>query len=347
MKVVIDIAKLHPQALKRGSGIYAFQLYDSLLGLKDQNQYFLRHIPEHREANVVHFPYFDPFFLTLPLIKEVPTVVTVHDLIPIRFIKHYPPGLRGKIKWFWQNLSLKGAAAVITDSNSSKKDIIKLAKIPSEKVSVIYLAASQSFKKLTSGNWREKIMHRHNLPKKYLLYVGDINWNKNLPGLIKAFTKVKPKFPQFKLVLIGSAYTNNSLPEFQEIQQLISKYSLKSEVIFLNYVAENDLVAIYNLATLYIQPSFYEGFGLPVLEAMSCGCPVISSNQSSLPEIGDQAVTYFDPYQEEDDLAKKLTLTLSSPHKLRELSGKGLAQAKKFTWIKTAQETVKVYEKIS
>jgi glycosyltransferase involved in cell wall biosynthesis len=346
MKVVIDIAKLHPKALKRGSGIYALRLYNSLLGLKDKNQYFLRQTTESHEATIVHFPYFDPFFLTLPFIKEVPTVVTVHDLIPIRFIKHYPPGLRGKIKWFWQNLSLKGAAAVITDSESSKKDIIKFANIPENKIAVIYLAAGQNFKKLTKGKWQEQVRHKYNLPKRYLLYVGDINWNKNIPGLIKAFTKVKSQFPQFKLILVGSAYANNSLPEFQEIQQLINQYNLKDEVMFLDYVPENDLVVIYNLASLYVQPSFYEGFGLPVLEAMSCGCPVVSSNQSSLPEIGGQAVTYFDPHQE-GDLAKKLILILSNPHKLRELSNNGLVQAKKFTWLKTAQETVKVYEKIS
>lgn len=120
---------------------------------------------------------------------------------------------------------------------------------------------------------------------------------------------------------------------------------MQEEIIKLGFIPTVDLVKIYNLATLYVQPSFYEGFGLPILEAMSCGCPVLSSNQGSLPEVGSQAAAYFDP-NSTGDLELKLTKLISNKNKLQELSIKGLKQAEKFSWQKTALETKKVYEQV-
>ena len=184
------------------------------------------------------------------------------------------------------------------------------------------------------------------------MYVGDLNWNKNVKGLIQAFKKLKVKSSKLKvtvknlkLVLVGEALVNPELPEAKKVKRLIEELQLKGDILLLGFVPNRDLVAIYNLATLYVQPSFYEGFGLPVLEAMSCGCPVLSSNQASLPEVGERAVEYFNPYKKKE-LVEKLFFLLSNKEKLKELSIKGLKQAKKFFWKKTALETKKIYEKV-
>lgn len=378
MKVAIDITRLYSDALTRGVGYYAVNLVKALQELKDGNKYYLQDkVSKNSPSDVIHFPYFDPFFLTLPLINKRPTVITVHDLTQVKFPQHYPRGVRGEIKWQIQQRLLRQADAIIADSLSSKKDIQGIINYPESKIYPIYLAADTQYKKLAISDWQLEIKKHYHLPETFLLYVGDINWNKNVKGLIEAFCKVKCHPPaggsnvtptlklrragktttstyakamadrqNLKLILIGNAFENNELPELQELKTLIKKYKLEGEVNLLGFVPLEDLVAIYNLAMLYIQPSFYEGFGLPVLEAMTCGCPVISSNQGSLPEIGGKAVEYFNPYIP-GELANKISSLLTNNTKLTKLKVLGLSQAKKFFWKQTALATIRVYEKIS
>lgn len=346
MKVLIDISKIHPYALKRGVGSYALNLVKSLKELpKDNNEYFLqRDKQDYQKIDIIHLPFFDPFFLTLPIIRNKPTIITIHDLIPLKFPKHYPAGIKGKIKGYMQRLLVSKVQAIITDSISSKKDIVKIMNYPQEKIYSIYLAAGEEFKQLT-GNWQLAIKEKYHLPDTFLLYVGDANWNKNISGLLKAFYDVKTTDSKLKIILIGSAFKNDNLLELQEIKKLIKKLNIEKEVKLLGFVPIEDLVAIYNLAALYIQPSFDEGFGLPILEAMSCGCPVLSSNQGSLPEVGGQAVEYFNP-NKNGELVKKLIFLMNNKNKLNSLKILGLRQAKNFSWLKTAAETKKVYEAI-
>lgn len=348
MRVVIDISQLHPAALKRGVGFYTLNLFNSLKKLDDDNSYLLKREKEEgirkekeEKVDLIHYPYFDPFFLTLPLVKNKPVVVTVHDLTPLKFPQHYPSGIRGKIKWQIQKTSLKGTRAIITDSENSKKDLIEIASLPKDKISVVYLAPGRGFKKLEEENYKFKIKKAYQLQDRFVLYVGDLNWNKNVKGLVKAVSKVNQKV---KLVLVGSAFKEENLKELKELKRLIKKLKLDNKVKLLGFIPNKDLVAIYNLATLYIQPSFYEGFGLPVLEAMSCGCPVLCSNQASLPEVGGLSVEYFNPFKKEE-LEKKLVLLVTNKDKLREMSNKGLKQAQKFSWKKTALETREIYKK--
>lgn len=346
MKIVIDISQLHPAALKRGVGFYSLNLFKALCKLNDNNQYILKKEKSSGlEADLIHYPYFDPFFLTLPLIKTRPTVVTVHDLIPLKFPKHFKAGFKGKIKWSIQKFSLKQVKAIITVSESSKKEIIEIIGFPKKRIFPIHLAASEEYKKLEIRNWQLKIRKRLHLPKTFLLYVGDINWNKNIKGLIEAFKIVKNKNNELKLILTGPAFANNNLKELKEIKNLIKKLKLENETRLLGFIPTIDLVKIYNLATLYIQPSFYEGFGLPVLEALSCGCPVLCSNQASLAEVGGRAVEYFNP-NNKNEFIKKLVDLIANKEKLKALSVLGLRQAEKFSWRKTALKTRKVYEKV-
>ena len=176
MKVVFDIQRLHPLALKRGVGFYTENLVKALNNLEDSNEYILS---QKRLKNInfdlIHYPFFDPFFLTLPFLKKKPAIVTIHDLTLIKFPKQYQPGLKGKAKFIIQNLSLKNISAVITDSINSKKDILKILRIPENKVHVVYLAADKNFKKLANNKWEVKVREKYHLPNKFILYVGDLN----------------------------------------------------------------------------------------------------------------------------------------------------------------------------
>lgn len=350
MKVAIDITHLHADALSRGVGYYANNLFLALQDLKDGNAYSLINKGRDQcDADIIHYPYFDPVFLTLPLFNKKPTIITVHDLTQVKFSEHYPRGIRGEIKWQIQQRLLRQANAIITDSLNSMKDIQKIINYPKAKIYPIYLACDTRFKKLSTGSRDEIINNKYHLPKTFLLYVGDINWNKNVKGLIEAFQKLKINPPaggnNLKLILVGSAFQNKILNEQQELMLLINNLKLYQDIMCLGYVSDNELSAIYSLATLYIQPSFYEGFGLPILEAMSCGCPILSSDQGSLPEIGGKAVEYFDPRKPEE-LYNKLINLLGNKERLQNLKISGLKQAAKFSWEKTAKLTTQVYEKI-
>src|SRR3989339_18333 len=278
----------------RGVGIYASHLYEALVKNFSSDEYHVKYEAPYRvTSDLVHYPFFDPFFLTLPIRPKLKTVVTVHDLIPILFSEHFLVGVRGKLKWKMQLARLKRVNAVITDSTCSKEDIIRLTGIDESKIFVVPLAPTQTRVTVTIS---EKVRAQYQLPRKYLLYVGDINWNKNVIGLINAFNKLEKK--GLGLVLVGKALAGPDIPEKRAIMQAIQDSPKKDQIKLLGFVPSHHLPMIYKLATLYVQPSWYEGFGLPILEALSKGTPVISSNQGSLPEVGGAHVHYFDPHHQ-------------------------------------------------
>jgi glycosyltransferase involved in cell wall biosynthesis len=349
MKISIDITRLHASALKRGVGFYTFNLFQALKDLNDNDSYFLIKEKEKEAKNVdlVHYPYFDPFFLTLPFFKKASNVITVHDLIPLKFPSKYKIGIKGSLKWQVQKNLLKQVDVVITDSKTSKKDIINITGYPAEKIEVIYLAAGKKFKQFKKAEWVNKLLSKYNLSKDFLLYVGDLNWNKNVPGLLEAFADIVflPQFKNLNLALVGGAFENENLAELKGLKSLIKKLNLEKKVSLLGFVETDDLVKLYNAAFLYIQPSFYEGFGLPLLEAMSCGCACLSSNKASLPEVGGRAVSYFNP-NKEGDLKLKLKSLLGSTKKIKSLAEKSLKRAEKFSWKATAEKTKQAYKNV-
>src|SRR3989344_319355 len=342
MKIAIDISPLEKSSLLahrvRGTGFYIDNLKKSLLKYFPQNKYifFTRGENLPKDINLVHYTYFEPFFLNLPGIKTQKTVVTVHDLTPLVFKKFFPAGIKGNFKWQIQKLGLKTANAVITDSESSKKDIIKYTGLPSSRVNVVYLAAGEEFKRI------KNIKNKYNLPEKFVLYVGDVTWNKNLPRLIEAVKKINVSF-----VMIGSAIMqknfDRSNPWNQDLSKILKLTEDDKKIIKLGFVSQEDLVAIYNLSTVFAMPSLYEGFGLPILEAMSCGCPVVTTKEGSIQEIAGEAAYYVNAY-DVDDIANGIGELFFSQKLQQELSEKGLIQAKKFSWKKTAEETIGVYE---
>lgn len=293
-------------------------------------------------VNLVHYTFFDPFFLTLwgKVPKNTPYVVTVHDLIPLRFPEHFPSGLRGKLKYQLQKIALKRAAAIITDSESSKTDIAKYIVYPKDRIHVVPLAAGSVSATVALG---KTIAKEYNLPSSYILYVGDINWNKNVVGLINAFSKIKDN--KTALVLVGKAFTGSvTTSELRAIDNAIEHSPKKQLIKKLGFLPTHHLSAIYKGAILYIQPSWYEGFGFPVIEALSQGTPVLSSNCGSLPEVGGEYVHYFDP-NDQDDLIDKLQVLLANNMLRTKYHEAGITWSKKFNWKNVAEETLRVYEK--
>jgi len=351
MNIAIDISPLknghYLQHRVRGTGFYLQNLKSSLEKYYPENKYvyFNRGDSLDEDIDVVHYPYFEPFFLTLPFFKKQKTVVTVHDLTPLVFKRNFPVGVKGSIKWQIQKLALKSADAVITDSQSSKKDIVKYIGLPSSRVSVIYLAVGKEFREVKSSKFKvQSLLSKYNLPDKFVLYVGDVTWNKNLPTLIEAIKKIN-----VTLVMVGSALVEKEFDETNPWNQDLLKVSKLTEndkrIIKLGFVPKEDLVVIYNLATVFVMPSLYEGFGLPVLEAMSCGCPVVTTSCGSIPEVVGDAGYFVDPY-DIDDIANGIWEVYFNQKVQKKFSQKSLKQALKFNWKETARETVRVYEKV-
>lgn len=352
MIVAFNIKPLSSGHKYRGVGQYTRKLLDELKKMDLEIYEFEDHLPSQK-IDVAHYPWFDLFYRNIPLRQKSPTVVTIHDVMPLIFSDHYPVGVKGKINLKLQKLALSKCKKIITVSETSKKDIIKYLKVKEDKIKVIYEAADEDFK-ILSDNQKLKVKRKYSLPDKFILYVGDANFVKNLPFLIKGFQALKKNkvFKDLKLVLIGGAFLkkvdNIDHPELASLKltnQLIEKFNLADEIIRPGQVETADLVGFYNLATCLIQPSLYEGFGIPILEAFSCGCTVLSSNRGSLPEVGGEAAVYFDP-NDQKQFIELITEILNS-HSLRaKLSNLGFKRAEKFSWEKTADETIKVYQEI-
>lgn len=347
MKIAFCTRPLKSQHQGRGVGTYTRLLF-AALKKEHKNltiQEFNIDVPE--DVDLVHYPFFDPFFLTLPVFKKKPTVVTVHDLTPLIFPQHFKSGLKGSVRWQIQKLALYRSQHVLTDSHSSSVDIKKTVGIDAKKISVVYLAANEIYQPLKK-NEIEITAKRYQINKNYFLYVGDVNWNKNIPGLLRAFALFREKYPSLnvkKLLLVGGSFLESNLPEVTIIREVIKNLCLEKDVVFLGQVNDTQLCHLYNLAYVYIQPSFYEGFGLPLLEAMSCGCPILSSNTSSLPEISGKAAVYFDPVSVDSILEAMEKSIFWSEKEYYQQSQSALLQSKQFTWKKTVQETIKAYEK--
>lgn len=354
MKIAINTYPLKSGHRDRGIGFYTTNLISNLKKESEVEIQEFIDTQEVKNVSLVHYPWFDFSFHTLPLIKPAPTVVTIHDVIPLIFKEYYPVGFRGQTNFFLQKLALKNCKAFITDSRISKRDIIKYLKIEEEKISVVPLAVDDSFR-LLNENKRINIKRRYSLPDRFMLYTGDANWVKNLPFLIKGFKILKRDliFSDVKLVLVGGVFLKKvdnidhpELESLKKVNELLVKLQLEKEIIRLGQIDIESLVGIYSLATVYVQPSFYEGFGLPILEAMSCGTPVVCSKEGSLPEVGGNAAIYFDP-KNLNQLVTLLGDLLRDKSLRNRLSKLGLNQALKYSWKKTAKGTVNVYQSLN
>ena len=342
MKVALDTSPLISGHESRGIGAYTKNLVEELKrGRWDFDFVFFENGNYSSEVDLVHYPYFDLYFKTLPLKSEKPRIVTIHDVIPLVFPEHYPAGIRGRVNFFFQKIALKNVDAVICDSRTSKEDIANKLSFPKNKIHIVYLAVSSSFKKIDDQKFLNEVSNKYKLPKKFALYVGDVNWHKNIENMLKAI-----KISNIDLVMVGKALVDEKIPQTREINGLIGKLGLNKLIIKTGFIEEDDLAAIYNLAKLTLLPSYYEGFGLPVLESMACGTPVVASNVASIPEISKDTIFFCEPIDPED-IARKVKEVFSLPQdKLDSLSEKLIGEAKKYSWHRVASETVNVYRSV-
>jgi len=270
--------------------------------------------------------------------------------------------VRGKINFWLQRSNLKNVDRIITISETSKKDIVRFLGYPQDKIDVLYLAARNVFRHISDAEKLKKVKEKFDLPDRFVLYVGDVNYNKNISALIKACQNL-----DLFLLIVGKQafdigqgeigyplrgpsdwlrfFLKRPHPEIAHFKELFNLFSTYKKVKLAGFVDENDLVAIYNLATVYCQPSFYEGFGMPVLEAMACGTPVLAAKINALQEIAGDAALFFDPYNV-SDLAENIKSIFENTYLRKDLIKKGRVKARDFSWLKTAQDTLKVYEKI-
>lgn len=348
MKLLLDTSPLQNASSVRGIGTYTRELLASLRELRDlpeplivQATHEVGQIqnPESH-FDVVHYPFFDFFFSTLPDRLKLPTVVTVHDTIPLVFPDEYPAGIKGKLRFWGQKRRLKMVDAVITDSESSRRDIVKYLGVAEAKVYVVPLAASPKIVPPTEYG-QQKARQELELPAKYALYIGDINYNKNLPTLLLALTQLPE---DIHLCIVSATFGNTAIPEGERLADIITENGLRDRVHVLDIPQEKvDLLSsVIAAAKCLVQPSLYEGFGLPVIEAMQVGSVVVCANTSSLPEVAGEAAIMVEPTITglADGIARAVSLRGEDREQI--ISG-GQRHAANFSWEKTARQTHDVY----
>lgn len=292
------------------------------------------------EYNMLHFMF---TIIPPPWIEKdhnVPIILTVHDIQQEYFPEFFSNEVLDFRRRFYR-ASVEKANHIIAISNYTKKTLIEKYAVPEDKISVIHNGYNNNIFKKLSGRVIEEIQKKYDLPRSFLFYPAASWPHKNHIILLRAYKILKMKYNfKDKLIFTGIRKENH-----EAIEKEIDRLSLTNSVIHLGYLPYQDLPALYNIARLMVYPSLFEGFGMPIIEAMATGLPVTCSNTTSLPEIAGDAALFFDP-NDPDDIAK-IVIRLYYNKELRStLIRKGLERAKFFTWENTAAKTLKVYENV-
>src|SRR4051812_45554220 len=286
------------------------------------------------EADVVHFTNG-----MLPLMSPVPTVVTIHDM-SLRLYPRYHPARRVLLNRPLVDVAARRADAIITVSESAKRDIVRIYDLDARRVHVVHEAAAPSFQRVTDTAELDRVRRRYGLDERVILYVGTIEPRKNLPKLIDAFAERRRSGElQHQLVCVGP-YGWLS----RGIEEQIARTNLAHAINFTGYVPFEDLPALYSLAEMFVYPSMYEGFGLPVVEAMACGTPVITSAAGALAEVGGSAIEQVE-HLDADALGRAIVALARSRERRQELSAAGMTRAASFSWERAAGESLEIYRR--
>ena len=365
MLIGIDASRA-ARGKRTGTERYSFELIRHLVALDQKNRYRLYFdrppFCELRIANcelrVMPFPRLwtharlswemmhrppDVLFVpahVLPLVHPPRSVVTIHDLGYLYF-----PRAHRLLDRLYLDLSTRfnarAAAHIIADSQATKRDLVERYGVEPSKISVIYPGYDEeAFQPLRDREAIEAVKTRYGIAGDYILFVGTIQPRKNLVRLMEAFSLLKRQAADLQLVIAGKKGWL-----YEAIFRRVRELGLEGRVVFTGYVAEEDLPALFSGARLFVFPSLYEGFGLPVLEAMACGTPVVCSNASSLPEVAGDAALLFDPLDVEG-MAAAMERILSDKRLRAELIERGLKRARGFSWEKCARQTLAVLESV-
>lgn len=271
-----------------------------------------------------------------------PYIVTVHDTVSFDVSELYGAVQKMKnrvVGWFGRR-NIERASYCIADSEHTRKDILRRFRVDPDRVRVVYLAADEHLFKPVSAERIAEVRQRLALPERFILYVGGIDPRKNVPGLVKALSSFRGT--DMGDVLLLMAGNIRSQREFPELEALIRAEGVQNRVRMLGFVDDPTLAALYASCSVFAFPSFYEGFGLPVLEAMAAGAPVVTTRRSSIPELGGEAVVYVEPGSV-GDIARGLREVFQNPDLRVALKTAGPQRARLFSWDRTLKETVDVY----
>lgn len=367
VKIGVNAAMLI--AAKTGIGHYVASLLEALSEVDTENEYYLYaprpfNVPNLKESFKVrviparHTLWWSQKMLpqalvedkielfwggnySLPLWPEhIKKVVTIHDFVYFRYPKTLPFRINIHLRTAMP-LYLRKAHHVLADSHNTAEDLQQIYGFPEHRITVAHLAARPEFFQETEEKRVEEVLSRYNLSRGYMLFVGTVEPRKGVDTILKALAAYKKKTgSRVQLVIVGQTGW-----KVKEIPGLVQQLSLQESVRFLDYVETAELPQLYKGASLFVYPSLYEGFGLPVLEAMASGVPVITSNTSSLPEVAGEAAIYVDP-GDVQGLCTQMEKVLQDKVLQRRLSNMGQTQASDFSWRMTAEKTLQVFHKV-
>lgn len=369
MRVAIDARKLHDF----GIGTYIRNLLRHLARIDQQNEYVLLcqesdlavgeqlgpnfrtvlepspnysfreqiHVPWvlHRERpDVFHAPHY-----VLPPAVRCRSVVTIHDCIHLMFPQYLP----NKAAYAYARASMWNAVRrshrILTVSEASKRDILHFFNVPPEKVVVVYNSIDERFWVEPKEEDVARVRERYQLDHQFVLYVGNIKPHKNLVRLIEAFDELRKRggYDELKLLIIG-----DEISKLPALRRAVHSHKLHKHVRFLGYLPDDTLAILYRLAAVFVFPSLYEGFGLPPLEAMASGAPVVTSNVSSLPEVAGDAAVLVDPY-DVGSIVDGMSRVLTDPVLAQDLRVRGLVRAREFSWERSVARTYELYKEVA
>jgi glycosyltransferase involved in cell wall biosynthesis len=367
MRVAIDARKLHDF----GIGTYIRNLLRQLARIDHDTDYVLlcceadlgvaaqlgpnfravlEPSPNYSLREQIHVPwlllrerpdlYHAPHYV-LPAGVSCRSVVTIHDCIHLMFPQYLP----NRLAYAYARAQMWAAArrsdCILTVSYASKRDILQLFNVRPEKIVVVYNAIDAHFSVTPPEEAVARVRERYQLEHKFVLYVGNIKPHKNLVRLIEAFNELrKGDLADLKLLIIG-----DEISKVPALRRAVHRHKLHKHVRFLGYLADDQLAILYRLASVFVFPSLYEGFGLPPLEAMASGTPVVTSNVSSLPEVVGDAAILVDPY-DVDSIVDGLRQVLTDPARADDMRRKGLERAREFSWERSVAKTLEVYRAI-
>lgn len=297
-------------------------------------QFKLSEQPKIDNVNILFIP---SGFVPFSFIKNYKLITVIHDLC---FLKY--PELYSKKELILQKLSLKLSILlskkIITVSNYTKYQILNYVNCTFDKIQPVYLGYNNNYKKINDKKTLNKVKRRYNLPENFILFIGRKEKKKNLINQIKAFKKFNEKYPNFYFVIVGK--------EGYGYEKIHKEIAGNDKILELGWVKQNDLPCILNLAKTLMFSSYYEGFGIPALEAFACGCPLITSSTTSMPEIADNSALFNDPNDVSGIYKNLVTLVKNKNHIRDELIKRGFGRAKQFSWDKCAKETIAVFESV-
>jgi glycosyltransferase involved in cell wall biosynthesis len=286
--------------------------------------------------NLFHAPHY-----VLPPLTPCRSIVTIHDCIHLRFPQYLP----NRLAYAYARASLwiatHRSSRVLTVSEASKRDILKYFRVPAAKIDVIYNAIDERFGEAPDDEEVARVRERYQLNDPFVLYAGNIKPHKNLERLIEAFHELrKGDLEHVKLLIIG-----DEISKYASLRRAVHHYKLHKHVRFFGFVPDKTLAVLYRLASVFVFPSLYEGFGLPPLEAMASGTPVITSNVSSLPEVVGDAALLIDPY-DASAIAAAMRQVLTEPALREDLRRRGLQRVRDFSWERSVRRVHEIYGEV-